>query len=162
MNALPSAGGVRRRPKKVPLSFSALARGALQAPGCAEDRHSPPAGPPEGRRRQWCARRIDDERTWVKQRDTKGSWIVDRGSKIQNVLFAWDNYWPCISRFFRKSNYHSAPDLIRSYQMDALTSMGFSVERCETALRNTQVPYIVDVSSVCPFRLFINGIVFLI
>ena len=37
-------GGVRRRPKKVPLSFSALARGALQAPGCAEDRHSPPAG----------------------------------------------------------------------------------------------------------------------
>jgi hypothetical protein len=46
--------------------------------------------------------------------------------------------------------------------MDALTSMGFSVERCETALRNTQVPYIVDVSSVCPFRLFINGIVFLI
>ena len=48
-------GGVRRRPKKVPLSFSALARGALQAPGCAEDRHSPPAfaagrppgGPPE-------------------------------------------------------------------------------------------------------------------
>ena len=67
-------GGVRRRPKKVPLSFSALARGALQAPGCAEDRHSPPAGPPEGRRRQWCARRIDDERTWVKQRDTKGSW----------------------------------------------------------------------------------------
>ena len=52
-------GGVRRRPKKVPLSFSALARGALQAPGCAEDRHSPPAGPPEGRRRQWCARRND-------------------------------------------------------------------------------------------------------
>ena len=62
-------GGVRRRPKKVPLSFSALARGALQAPGCAEDRHSPPAGSPEGRRRQWCARRIDDERTWVKQKD---------------------------------------------------------------------------------------------
>ena len=52
-------GAVRRRPKKVPLSFSALARGALQAPGCAEDRHSPPAGPPEGRRRQWCARRND-------------------------------------------------------------------------------------------------------
>ena len=52
-------GGVRRRPKKVPLSFSALARGALQAPGCAEDRHSPPAGLPEGRRRQWCARRND-------------------------------------------------------------------------------------------------------
>merc|ERR1712185_861204 len=52
-------GGVRRRPKKVPLSFSALARGALQAPGCAEDRHSPPAGPPEGRRRQCCARRND-------------------------------------------------------------------------------------------------------
>ena len=50
-------GGVRRRPKKVPLSFSALARGALQAPGCAEDRHSPPAGPPEGRRRQWCAKK---------------------------------------------------------------------------------------------------------
>jgi hypothetical protein len=42
-------GAVRRRPKKVPLSFSALARGALQAPGCAEDRHSLPAGPPEGR-----------------------------------------------------------------------------------------------------------------
>ena len=77
-------GGVRRRPKKVPLSFSALARGALQAPGCAEDRHSPPAGLPEGRRRQWCARRIDDERTWVKQRDTKGSWIVDRGSWIED------------------------------------------------------------------------------
>ena len=72
MNALPSAGGVRRRPKKVPLSFS------------AEDRHSPPAGLPEGRRRQWCARRIDDERTWVKQRDTKGSWIVDRGSWIED------------------------------------------------------------------------------
>ena len=86
-------GGVRRRPKKVPLSFSALARGALQAPGCAEDRHSPPAGPPEGRRRQWCARRNDDERTWVKQRDTKGSWIVDRGcgSKIQNALFCLDS-----------------------------------------------------------------------
>ena len=50
-------GGVRRRPKKVSLSFSALARGALQAPGCAEDRHSPPAGPPEGRRRQWCAKK---------------------------------------------------------------------------------------------------------
>ena len=88
-------GGVRRRPKKVPLSFSALARGALQAPGCAEDRHSPPAGPPEGRRRQWCARRIDDERTWVKQRDTKGSWIVDRGSWIVDrrskmSCFAWD------------------------------------------------------------------------
>jgi hypothetical protein len=55
-------GAVRRRPKKVPLSFSALARGALQAPGCAEDRHSPPAGPPEFRRRQWCARRNDDGR----------------------------------------------------------------------------------------------------
>ena len=104
-------GGVRRRPKKVPLSFSALARGALQAPGCAEDRHSPPAGPPEGRRRQWCARRIDDERTWVKQKDLgetkryegvvvqkssllnkeiqrgRGSWFEVRGSKIQNVLF---------------------------------------------------------------------------
>ena len=52
-------GAVRRRPKKVPLSFSALARGALQAPGCAEDRHLPPAGLPEGRRRQWCARRND-------------------------------------------------------------------------------------------------------
>ena len=50
-------GAVRRRPKKVPLSFSALARGALQAPGCAEDPHSPPAGPPEGRRRQWCAKK---------------------------------------------------------------------------------------------------------
>ena len=52
-------GGVRCRLKKVPLSFSALARGALEAPGCAEDRHLPPAGPPEGRRRQWCARRND-------------------------------------------------------------------------------------------------------
>ena len=60
-------GGVRRRPKKVPLSFSALARGALQAPGCAEDRHSPPAGLPEGRRRQWCARRNDDGRLGIRE-----------------------------------------------------------------------------------------------
>ena len=60
-------GGVRRRPKKVPLSFSALARGALQAPGCAEDRHSPPGGPPEGRRRQWCARRNDDGKLGIRE-----------------------------------------------------------------------------------------------
>ena len=91
-------GGVRRRPKKVPLSFSALARGALQAPGCAEDRHSPPAGPPEGRRRQWCARRNDANKFLlfdVESRNhfTKMSNLAKFYEKTSNLAIAPSSEW---------------------------------------------------------------------
>ena len=83
-------GGVRRRPKKVPLSFSALARGALQAPGCAEDRHSPPAGPPEGRRRQWCAKKWCQQVPTLRRRISQPFY-----QKVESRKILWKNVESC-------------------------------------------------------------------